>query len=292
MLRAMDRRAFLLDGLRLQPPRIIEVGASISPIAPKREGWPTLVVDHADAATLRAKYAAHDHARIEEVDVVWQGGALHDAIPADTHGTYDSIIASHVIEHLLDPIGLLASADRLLAPAGHLVLAVPDKRLCFDALRPVSTVGQFLEAHLRPRPKHRLAAVYDSTGLSARRTDDEGRAWVKGEAVPFAIIAAPAEVHALCAAYDDEGGAYHDVHAWTFTPASFELLLLEARAMGLSPWRLKDMHEPGGVEFLAVLERAIHPPPPREEVQAAREALHRRLLGELRDQADWLLGKG
>lgn len=286
----MDRRAFLLDGLRLQPPRIIEVGASISPIAPKREGWPTFVVDHADAATLRSKYATHDHARIEEVDGVWQGGPLHDVVPAETHGQYDAIIASHVIEHLLDPIGLFVSADRLLNPSGHLVLAIPDKRLCFDALRPVSSVGQFLEAHLRPRPKHRLGAVYDSTSLSCRRLDDEGKPWLKGEAVPFSIIASPAEAHHLCAGYDDVGGEYHDVHGWTFTPASFELLLLETWAMGLSPWRLKDTHEPGGVEFLVILERSMQPVPPREEVQRRREALHRKLLGELRDQADWLLG--
>jgi SAM-dependent methyltransferase len=283
----MDRAAFLLDAAVPGATRIIEVGPSISPIAPKGEGWRTTVVDHADADTLRRKYAKETTDRIEEVDIVWNGGALHDQFPAESHGTYDLIIASHVIEHLLDPIGLFMSADRLLSPSGKLALAVPDKRLCFDALRPVSSVGQFLAAHLHPSRKHRVASVYDSVAYAVQRPDEAEVAWTKWMRPSIGLIAAPFEVNHLCATYDEAEGDYLDVHAWTFTPASFDLLVFELRAMGRTGWTIKARAEPGRVEFLVVLERAQGPAPERSQIQSERQVMLRRMLMEIRDQANW-----
>ena len=53
----MDRNTLLL-GDATRDSRIIEIGPSHAPIAPKRAGWNSFVVDHADQAELRAKYRA------------------------------------------------------------------------------------------------------------------------------------------------------------------------------------------------------------------------------------------
>ena len=96
--------------------RVIELGPSHSPLAPKAEGWNVSVVDHGARDELVEKYRIHpvDVSRIEEVDVIWTSGPLDAAFPPDALGTYDAIIASHVLEHIPDLIGAFRSFERLL----------------------------------------------------------------------------------------------------------------------------------------------------------------------------------
>ncbi|MGT2487459.1 hypothetical protein ACU4GA_18985 [Methylobacterium oryzae CBMB20] len=68
----MDRAQQLLRSLA-KDARIVEVGPSFSPLAPKRDGWNTFVIDHAPRAELIAKYHDQTVDRIEEVDFVWTG---------------------------------------------------------------------------------------------------------------------------------------------------------------------------------------------------------------------------
>ena len=141
---ANDRQAFLLAGLD-RSARLIAIGPSYNPIAPKSAGWDTRTLDHATRASLVEKYRGHrgvDVDRIEDVDFVWTGGSIVDAVPSDLHGTFDAFIASHVIEHTTDLVGFLDAAATLLTPSGVVVLAVPDKRYCFDYFRPLTTTGQ------------------------------------------------------------------------------------------------------------------------------------------------------
>src|SRR5579883_2367394 len=160
----MDRNGMFLAGLEPQSARILEIGPSFSPIAPKRGGWKTTVVDHTDRAGLVAKYAGApvDVANIEDVDCIWAGEALHECVPRELWGTYDALIASHVIEHVTDPISLLLSAEQLLSPSGRVLLAVPDLRLCFDCFRPVSTTGQIIAAWREKRRRHSWSSVFDA----------------------------------------------------------------------------------------------------------------------------------
>ena len=62
----------------------------------------------------------------------------------------DFIIASHVIEHVRDPIGVLKNAHQKLARGGSLVLVVPDKERIFDLPRPTTTLDHLLADHLQP----------------------------------------------------------------------------------------------------------------------------------------------
>jgi hypothetical protein len=87
--------------------RVLELGPSYSPIAPKSEGWDSCTVDHASREALVEKYRSDpsvDVSRIEEVDVVWDEGPLDEALPATCLGTFDAFIGSHVLEHIPDPM--------------------------------------------------------------------------------------------------------------------------------------------------------------------------------------------
>jgi SAM-dependent methyltransferase len=82
-------------------------------------------------------------------------------------GAYDFVVLSHVIEHVADPIAVLAEVFRVLRTGGLAVIAAPDKRFTFDRPRSVSTFEGLREAHLRgvdrigdDRYLDFLAAVY------------------------------------------------------------------------------------------------------------------------------------
>jgi SAM-dependent methyltransferase len=270
---------------------ILELGAGYSPVAPKSDAWRTHVVDHATQDELRAKYATAgvDTSLIEPVDTIWQGGALHEAVPADLLNQVDLIIASHVLEHIPDLIGFLQSASRLVRPGGTLSIALPDRRYCFDCFRPWTTTGGLLEAHHRGMNRHGLKTAFDHMAYSAAA--DGNIAWGPrpvGEPVlldPFAAAATTVDL------FDDgPAGPYQDYHAWQFTPAGFRLVMLELAALGVTDWQVTTLHGPENFEFFAVLRRRCVQQANPGTLQAERQTLLLAQLAETREQIDFILG--
>lgn len=254
----MDRNALILAGCNQTDP-IVEIGPSHSPIAAKRDGWPTLVVDHASQEVLRAKYAHFpgvDVSRIEAVDRIWQGGPLDALFQPPVLGRVQRIISSHSIEHLPDPIGFFIAASRLTHPeTGTVCLAVPDKRQCFDVFRPWTSTGDWLDAWREQRACHSGASVFDHVAYLAQV--DGAPCW------PEPTVDRPRFMHTLDQAYElytryqDSGRSeYHDVHGWVFTPASFELLILELWMLGIIDWEVESCLTPAPHEFIVLLRRA------------------------------------
>lgn len=289
-----DRVAFL-KGFNDKTKTILEIGAGYNPIAPKRDGWKTHVVDHAPRADLVAKYGQAkdvDVNLIEEVDTVWSSGPLHEAIPSALVGKVDIIIASHVLEHFPDLLGFLRSADHVVAEDGVITVAYPDRRYCFDCYRPWSTTGQVLQAHLSRDAVHPLHTAFDHHAYSA--LSDGRLAW--GPAPynppqlidPFAVAADILRTH-----FDVGSGEYKDYHAWQFSPAGFELVMLELRALGLMRWWIEKLEGPTNFEFFARLRhRADAPVLNVGAFQEKREELALRQLVEVKEQADFLLAAG
>jgi predicted SAM-dependent methyltransferase len=157
--------------------KIIEIGPSLNPIAPKREGRNVTIVDHATREGLVEKYLADpnvDPSMIEEVDLVWHSGAIEDLIDSTHWGTYDAFIASHVIEHTTDVIAFLRSARKLLRDDGVVILAIPDKRKCFDFFRPLSTTSDAVAAYIKKRQRHTAKTHFDYAMYQAKRNDATG----------------------------------------------------------------------------------------------------------------------
>jgi hypothetical protein len=87
-------------------------------------------------------------------------------------------------------------------------------------------------------------------------------------------------------------GDYVDTHAWRFSPASFQLLLLELARLGRTDWQIERVTEAVGCEFFAWLRRggmAAAAALPAEAFAARRMTLLKRTMLEARAQIDWLL---
>jgi hypothetical protein len=274
--------------------RILEIGPSHRPAAAKKSGWQTTVIDHASKEELVRKYANDggvDVSQIEEVDLIWKGQDLTQLVPRDMHGKFDMLIASHVIEHLPDPIGMLVAAETLLRPdTGVICLAVPDRRLCFDFFRPLSTTGKFLAAHRDARVRHSAADLFDSVAYLATMGPEIAWGWRSTRTLQPA--------YSLDAAYRKflEAGEtvehdYEDCHGWTFTPASFELLIVELSALGILDWRIEGIFPQSSVEFIVHLVRGKAIYGSADAVHKLRSDLLRKIEMEAHQQSQYYVGE-
>ena len=276
----MDRAQRLLRSLP-RDARIVEVGPSFSPLAPKRDGWNTFVIDHASRDELLIKYADQNAANIEAVDYVWRGGSLADAVPEERHGSFDAFIASHVIEHTTDIITFLRAAQTLLKPDGIVILAVPDKRKCFDFFRHPSATADAITAFHERRDRHTARTHIDYALNMAHKPDGVG-AWSGSDTRPARLV---------CGVADEPGWRetaglpyYTDAHAWVFVPSSFRLMIVELAAMGYLDLRVEEIAEVEAIEFHAWLRKGRGLVPP-DELTALRTRLMDQVVVELAEQS-------
>jgi SAM-dependent methyltransferase len=231
----------------------LEIGPSYNPILPKRDGFRVETIDHGDATELRAKYSKHtgvDVSRIEDVDHVWRGEPLSELVGC---GRFDAVVASHVIEHTPDLLGFVKECEKTLAPGGRLVLAVPDRRRCFDFFRPASTTGAVLQAHHERRTRHTPGSAFDFLANFCTFAGRQGTGTAAAES--FALSNPVTSAGRGCWAFT-EAGDYRDCHAWVFTPSSFRLIASDLASIGATELKEESFWETPIFEFVTILSRA------------------------------------
>lgn len=251
----LTRNEKLLFGLNLSGTGL-EIGASYSPVVPKKAGFRVEVIDHADAETLREKYKRQgvEIENIEDVDYVWSGEPLNELTGKTDY--YDWIIASHVIEHTPDLIAFLQQCGQMLKAGGVLALAIPDHRYCFDVFRPASTPGDVIQAHLEQRKRPASGTVWDHFSMIVRKGD--AVSWGSGHQGRFKLIHSMDQAKSMfeiTLAADQ----YIDVHNWRFTPASFRLILEDIRLLGLvKNISVQSFFPTVGCEFMVQLKKTMN----------------------------------
>jgi SAM-dependent methyltransferase len=119
----------------------VEIGAFESPtLTPK--GSRTAYVDRVPAAAHR-KVPEYANLNLVDPDIIDDGATLA-TIPDET---YDYLVASHVFEHIEDPLAALKNWLRVVKPGGRLLIIVPDKRYMFDHKRPLTPIDHFFAEH-------------------------------------------------------------------------------------------------------------------------------------------------
>lgn len=239
---------------------ILEIGGSFNPRYMRASHRNVHHLDHASADELRAKYAAdpavaHRIGNIQPVDFVFDGRPIETLIPAGLR--FDLIYGSHSLEHQVDLVGHLQSLARLLKPGGRVIELIPDLRACFDALRFPTVTADALLAHQRQTPVHQGKQVFDA--MSREIVTNHGFRICDADldGATFRHTLTQAQAAMLAAA--QPGAAYVDTHAWTFTPESFELLLIELRLLRLIELMPNWVSRPYGNQFFALLEPCATP---------------------------------
>jgi Methyltransferase domain len=237
---------------------ILEIGGGYNPRYMKGGEYSRVYhLDHGTTEQLRAKYAADPNVadsvgRIQEIDFVFAGQPIDTLVPPELK--FDVIYGSHVLEHQVDLIGHFQSLEKMLGPEGRVIHVVPDLRTCFDALRFPTVTSDALVAHLHPATTHRGKQVFDNHA----RTMNKNHGYLMCDADFDDVVIGkplPAALAAMRAAEDPAQG-YHDAHAWTFTPESFRLLMIELRLLGLTRLVPSWVSSTYGNQFCAVLERS------------------------------------
>ncbi len=294
--RDVDRREKLLSGLDLARQSGLEIGPLDHPLVRKSEGC-VRYVDYADAGFLREKYKDDANvvgANIPEVDAIWGGNTIAEALGADplgATGAYDYAVASHVVEHVPDLIAWLAELHAVLKPGATLRLAVPDRRFTFDFMRRESHVADAITANVLGARAPLPGQLIDSC-LNHHLVDRRDM-WAGGAARAPRYPPADRLTHAVtCARATIATGQYIDVHCWVFTPLSFLGLMEQLAALGLLHFECERCFETerDEDEFIVILRTGVDPQRCAESWRRAADALEaepaadlQALTGALRD---------
>lgn len=262
--------------------RGIEVGPYVNPLVPKREGYDVITMDVFDADQLRRQASSDPDIpkavipRIEEVDVVTSAVTIAEAVESRFPSRrFDYILSSHNLEHLPDPIRFLQGCERLLVPGGVLSMAIPDHRFCFDCMRPVTVLSEWLEAYFERRERPTAAQVFRHRSMESRLSDGT-KAWGRWPHLPITPLENLEQAFNEWRATKDSGGdEYQDAHCWAFTPESFQLLISDSTHLGLTNLGSVEISRSISCEFYVHLHKPVGAAPvkARADYYPAREKL-------------------
>jgi SAM-dependent methyltransferase len=253
-----DRKAWF-ESRVFRGARGIEIGPLHHPVMDKATHH-VLYLDHTTTDELRRKYADDDALRHETdsivgVDLVWDGTVPLRKVAGEG---YDYVVASHVLEHVPDPVGWLGELSSVLVDTGVVLLAIPDKRFCFDVNRSVTEIADLVDCHLRelkaPSPRH----IYDF--WSKIVAVDDRKVW-RGE-VDYSdktrsdVEDPDRDAYERCLAAMATA-SYSDVHCHVFTPESFLLLFEKLARLELIDFKIASFEptQVDSLEFFVALEK-------------------------------------
>jgi hypothetical protein len=249
---AAARQAAVADALR-PGATVLEIGPLDRPMLSK-DVYDVRYADHASADELRTKYHGDPNLReIVDVDVVWNG--VSPLVDVADGVVFDGVVASHVVEHIPDPVGWLTNIGTAMKVGGAVFLVVPDKRFTFDHNRRLTETSDLVDAYVRRLTLPTSAQLYDfhTKALPVVAADIwAGRVNYAGQVRPGNLRE---EALDACRTLESTR-AFADVHCHTFTPEQFVGVFSDLTELGVLPFAITDLvpTERDTIEFYVRLE--------------------------------------
>lgn len=212
----MERKKRILHSIDIKNGKGLELGPLTKPILSKSKA-DVYYVDHIDAASLKKKYKDEpvELDKIVDVDFPLNGRSLPEAVG---NKKFDYVLASHVFEHIPDPVTWLQDIEKVLHTGGILSLVIPDKRYTFDVSRRETLFPEIMGAYFDKLTRFTSAMVYDFA-INCKEEMDTALAWDNPEKFKNAPTRWDSKtVNDMCRKNLTD---YVDCHCFVYTPASF-----------------------------------------------------------------------
>ena len=167
---------------------------------------------------------------------------------------FHDVISSHCLEHQPNLIRHLSQVSQILQGGrSRYWVVLPDKRFCFDALLPESSLSQIVQANYENPKKPNIWKVIEHRALTTH--NDSIQHW-QGFHGPFGVDL-KARWQSAIKEFEAAEGNYIDVHCWQFTPNSFGQIISGLYTLGFIDFEVEELFETpvNGIEFCAVLKK-------------------------------------
>lgn len=270
----------------------VEIGPFCNPLAPKNEGYPTVVVDLMSQEEMRLSAQARGEseeriAAIEQVDVVGDASTLAHLLRTQGRpGPFHWIISSHNFEHLPNPLRFLQDCEELLTDNGLLMMIIPDHRFIFDRFHPHTiTVDLIRAASLSDDISTNAWDCFRGSSQSCQLQPVEGPrklCWNEALHNDQALVMPQSLKRQYERLQQQLASAQFRFsgHRWHLTPAVLELLLFDLAQLGLIGLRPLQIYPTQGCDFLAIIQKHEVEPLTDAAVSAHRHALCCRIENE------------
>lgn len=123
----------------------IELGPGPHPFPLDHPGVTVRYVDRWEPEENRALFTELDAYEFVKPDIACDLNT--DRLKMIDDESQDFVIASHVLEHMADPLGMLDEIHRVLRPGGIALVLLPDMRRTFDRDRPVTALDHIVREY-------------------------------------------------------------------------------------------------------------------------------------------------
>jgi SAM-dependent methyltransferase len=198
---------------------------------------------------IRAVDQGLDPISVPPIDFHDENGDL--SVIADT---FNDVISAHCLEHQPDLVRHLQNVSRILkSTSGRYWIVLPDKRYCFDALIPETSLTGIVEAFDKHLTKPSIWKVIEHRALTTH--NDPVEHWNGNHGDPDTNL--KSRWDAAKKEFEDSDGAYIDVHCWQFTPQSFVNIINGLLKLGYIDFEVEEIFDTptNDLEFCAILKK-------------------------------------